>query len=335
MSPTPSLEASPCPAPISSPAAPRHLHLDTVSGEALETCYTVFPGMDLIYRDIHARSCREVRGGDRLEIHHCLEGRVEYRQGSRYHYLAPGDLVVARSSSLPQGSRFPTGHYHGIAVVIDPAAAPECLSCILSDVEVRPAALLEKFCKNGAVFAARSSRRVQHVFSELYAVPEDIRKGYLKVKLLELLLFLSALPVSAPQSSHGCTANQVVLAEQVRSFLLSSPEQTLPLREVAEHFGVSAAQIKNSFTGVYGMSPAAYVRSQRMRGAAELLRSTDRTVLDIAGQFGYDNASKFAKAFRDVIGVSPREYRAGAEYDSCAPQGGELSAGFDRLPSGA
>ena len=55
-------------------------------------------------------------------------------------------------------------------------------------------------------------------------------------------------------------------------------------------------------------------------GAAELLRQTNRTVLDIAGQFGYDNASKFAKAFRDVIGVSPREYRSGAEYDSCAPR---------------
>ena len=60
-----------------------------------------------------------------------------------------------------------------------------------------------------------------------------------------------------------------------------------------------------------------------MHGAAALLRETDRTVLDIACQFGYDNASKFARAFRDVIGVSPREYRAGAEYDSCAPQLGE------------
>ena len=68
------------------------------------------------------------------------------------------------------------------------------------------------------------------------------------------------------------------------------------------------------------MTPAAFLRAQKMHGAAALLRTTDRTVLDIAGQFGYDNASKFAKAFRDVVGVSPREYRAGAAYDSCAPQ---------------
>ena len=304
------------------PADPHLLRLEASGGEASETHYPVFPGMELIYRDIHAHTCRENRGGtgERLEIHHCLEGRIEYRQSGRYFYLAPGDLVVARSSSLPQGSRFPTGHYHGIAVVIDPAAAPECLSCILSDVEVRPAALMEKLCPGGAVFAARSSRRVSHVFSELYAVPEDIRKGYLKVKLLELLLFLSTLSPAGAPAPHGCTAAQVTLAGQVRTCLLSEPDQTMTLQALSRRFGVSAAQIKSSFTGVYGMSPAAYVRAQRMHGAAELLRQTNRTVLDIAGQFGYDNASKFAKAFRDVIGVSPREYRSGAEYDSCAPR---------------
>ena len=295
-----------CTSPNHCEADPLRLYPDASGGEAAVTRYRVFPGMELDYRDVHARACRELRdgSGERLEIHHCLEGRVEYRQNGRYFYLSPGDLAVARTSSLPPDSRFPTGHYHGITVTIDPAAAPECLSCILSDVEVRPATLMEKLCPGRTVFTARSSRRVKHVFSELYAVPEDIRKGYLKVKLLELLLFLT-------------------LAEQVKTCLLAEPDRTLTLKTLSQQFNVSEAQIKSSFARVYGMSPAAYARSQRMHGAAALLRETDRTVLDIACQFGYDNASKFARAFRDVIGVSPREYRAGAEYDSCAPRLGE------------
>lgn len=310
-----------CPETLRETDTPRLLHPDAAGGEAAITVYSVFPGMELTYRDIHAQSCREEPpgSGERLEIHHCLEGRVEYRQGSRCFYLAPGDLMAARASSLPRESRFPTGHYHGIAVMIDPAAAPECLSCILSDVEVRPAVLTEKLCPGGAVFTARSSPRVKHVFSELYHVPEEIRKGYLKVKLLELLLFLSTLTPNA-QPAHGCTAAQAVLAEQVRTCLLAEPDRGMTLRALSERFGVSEAQVKTSFAGVYGMSPAAYLRAQRMWGAAELLRDTNRTVLDIAGQFGYDNASKFAKAFRDVVGVSPRQYRAGERYDSCAPQ---------------
>ena len=80
----------------------RHiLGLLYTSGEAAVTRYRVFPGMELDYRDVHARACRELRdgSGERLESHHCLEGRVEYRQNGRYFYRSPGDLAVARTSS--------------------------------------------------------------------------------------------------------------------------------------------------------------------------------------------------------------------------------------------
>ena len=289
------------------------------------TCYPVFPGIDLIYHDVHASFCRTERvepERELLEIRHCREGRVEHRLGEDYFYLAPGDLAVTARSALPGDASFPTGHYHGISVLIDPARTPDCLSCFLEDVEVRPGALTEKFCRGGSCFTARSSPRVEHVFSELYCVPEDFRKGYFKVKILELLLFLSALPAEPERRApvRMWSRAQVTLARRVSEFLLARTEQKVTATELAGHFGVSAAQLKSSFQGVYGMTPAAYLRLQKMHGAARLLRETDRTVLDIAGQFGYDNASKFARAFRDVIGVSPNAYRSGVEQDSCAPE---------------
>ena len=255
-------------------------------GRAAVTLYPVFPGIDIRYHDVHAASCPlEPAAPGVLEISHCRAGRMEYRLGSRYFYL------------------------------------PRCLSCFLEDVEVQPAALAEKFCAAGGYFAARSSWRVEHVFSELYQVPEDLRRGYLKVKILELLLFLSALEVPAqPQAAApGLSRGQVSLARKTADYLLANTESKVTVQELSRHFGASAAQIQASFRGVYGRSPAAWLRLQKMHGAAELLRSTDRTVLDIAGQFGYDNASKFARAFRDVIGVSPNEYRSGLDQDSCAP----------------
>lgn len=141
------------------------------------------------------------------------------------------------------------------------------------------------------------------------------------MKILELLLFLSTLPAPAAgqSASRGLTRTQTELARRISEYLLARTEQKVTVSELAEKFGVSAAQVKSSFQGVYGMTPAAFLRAQKMHGAAEILRKTDRTVLDIAGQFGYDNASKFAKAFRDVIGVSPNAYRSGIERDSCAP----------------
>ena len=46
-----------------------------------------------------------------------------------------------------------------------------------------------------------------------------------------------------------------------------------------------------------------------MEKAAVMLRETDMQVTEIAGTMGYDNSSKFAKAFKDVKGVTPGVYR--------------------------
>ena len=281
-------------------------HLDDADGEVVQTVYPVFPGIEIAYHDVHATFCamQRTHASGCLEIHHCREGRIAYPYGGACFFLAPGDLAVVQRTQAAAPARFPTGHYHGITVSIDPARAPDCLSCFLEDVEVRPSALIEKFCADAACFVTRSSQGVAHIFSELYSVPEGIRKGYFKVKILELLLFLSAFPMQAAQPQHSYPQSQVQLAEQVGAYLLENTERRLTVAELAQRFGASAA----------------FLRAQKMHGAARLLRQTDRTVLDIAGQFGYDNGSKFAKAFRDVIGVSPNAYRSGIDCDSCAPE---------------
>ena len=48
-----------------------------------------------------------------------------------------------------------------------------------------------------------------------------------------------------------------------------------------------------------------------MNRAAELLRADrEKSVAEIAGLVGYDSASKFAIAFRKIMGMSPVEYRS-------------------------
>ena len=244
--------------------------LDGTDGEVVQTVYPVFPGIEIAYHDVHATACamQRPRASGCLEIHHCLEGRIAYPYGGACFFLAPGDLAIVQRSAAAAPARFPTGHYHGITVSIDPARAPDCLSCFLEDVEVRPSALIEKFCADAACFVTRSSQGVAHIFSELYSVPEGIRKGYFKVKILELLLFLSAFPMQAAQPQHSYPQSQVQLAEQVVAYLLENTERRLTVAELAQRFGASATLINSSFRGVYGMSPAAFLRAQKMHGTA-------------------------------------------------------------------
>ena len=225
-------------------------------------------------------------------------------------YAAPGDLVIGRADERSETTYFPLKHYHGITVRIDIEKAPGCLSCILDDVTVRPQALAEKFCGSRSCFTARSDASVEHIFSELYSVPEEIKKGYFKIKVLELLLFLSSFNIENDESKDKVfSKSQVALAKEISRFLTENMDRRVTLEQLSDHFHVSGTHIKNIFKGVYGVPLYAYIRTVKMESAAYMLEYTDKTVTEIAGEHGYDNSSKFARAFRDVKGVSPSEYR--------------------------
>jgi len=105
----------------------------------------------------------------------------------------------------------------------------------------------------------------------------------------------------------GATRREIV--ERIARYLENNLDASITLSELSENFGISVSQIKYNFQMAYGMSVRDYICEYRMKKAEMLLVKTDRTVLDIAGELGYDNGSKFAAAFRRVRGMTPAEYR--------------------------
>lgn len=95
--------------------------LGGADGEAVQTVFPVFPGIEIVYHDVHATACamQRTRAPGCLEIHHCREGRIAYPYGDACFFLSPGDLAIVRRSAAAAPARFPTGHYHGITVSID------------------------------------------------------------------------------------------------------------------------------------------------------------------------------------------------------------------------
>lgn len=275
-------------------------------------CCQVFPGIQFIYANAHTQSC--VWAGpvsdDVIEIHHCREGRMECNFQEEFCYIAPGDLLIARASEISRTAYFPLKHYHGISIRIDTSQAPKCLSCFLDDVTVQPKVIAEKFCGEKGCFVARSNPSVAHIFSELYSVPQEIQKGYFKIKILELLLFLSVLDTGQDEfGTRTLPKSQVTLAKTVSRYLTGHMEERITLEQLSERFHASGTYIKNACKAVYGVPLYVYIRTQKMESAAYMLESTDKSILEIAGEHGYDNGSKFARAFRDVKGMTPGEYR--------------------------
>lgn len=283
------------------------------TGEGTMTCYMVFPGIDLMYNDFHMESCFSefCPKVEMIGIDYCREGRIEWElQNGSYMYFEERDIYINSKKQHATGFGFPLSHYHGITVAIYIDEASKVLSTIFEGFSVDLRTLRKKFCTDKKPFIIHAEGSILKIFSELYNVPEKIRKDYFKIKVLELLLFLSLLdiPINNEERPYF-PRRQVETVKEIREYMTKNIDKHFTLNELSSLFDISLTSLKLCFKGVYGMSIYAYIRSYRIHVAASMIRKTNENITTIAGKVGYNNPSKFTAAFKKIMGMSPSKYR--------------------------
>lgn len=290
----------------------KELHFEDAHGDADFSIYRVFDGIILVFSSIHTDKCRlsPAMEGELIEISHCREGRLERMADGDYFYMSPGDLSIVRRNHIELDAQLPNRHYHGVTVVIKADFVPKAFRTMLRDTPVNPAEVANKLCGEKNYYISRSEEYVAHIFSEFYTVPESIRSGYFKVKILELLLMLSTVdPHGNTEETRRLSLTQVTLAKEVCGYLSERMHKRPTIAELSARFHVSPTGLKQAFKGVYGVPIYSYIKVQKMQSASLMLIHTDKSILDIALDHGYSSASKFAAVFKEIMGELPADYR--------------------------
>lgn len=81
------------------------------------------------------------------------------------------------------------------------------------------------------------------------------------------------------------------------------------LDEMAEQCGVKRTQFANITKRLTGYAPAHYLHRVRFDKSCELLRTTVRSVTDIAFECGYSSSQYFSETFKKQARITPSEYR--------------------------
>lgn len=92
-------------------------------------------------------------------------------------------------------------------------------------------------------------------------------------------------------------------------------EYALPLDVEALARGVhmSAGHLSRQFKLAYGESPYAYLMTRRVERAMALLRRGDLSVTEVCFDVGCASLGTFSARFTELVGMSPRAYRAQAK----------------------
>lgn len=125
-----------------------------------------------------------------------------------------------------------------------------------------------------------------------------------------LYMFVDILTRSAENAGRVITSRlrDFYMREAV-SYIESNYQRDVTVEEIAGALRLNRSYFGKIFRQSTGKSPQRFLMNYRMIKAAEMLASTDKPVNEIGASVGYENPMHFSRAFKNIYGVSPREWR--------------------------
>lgn len=125
-----------------------------------------------------------------------------------------------------------------------------------------------------------------------------------------LYLFLDSFVRSAvsTQVNKGNTLRDFYIKEAF-SFIEQNFQNDISVEDIAATCGLNRSYFGKIFRESMGKTPQEFLISYRMTKAAELLKLTHLSIADIGNAVGYPNQLHFSRAFKNVYGASPRQWR--------------------------
>lgn len=174
----------------------------------------------------------------------------------------------------------------------------ECVVNIAAMVDMSSPAVSHhlRVLKDSGLLSSRREGR------EVYYRASDAAQSRLLHEMIE-----QVMDVACPRWREE--AEQVKIIREIHDDLAQHMDRRVTIEELAHRYLINPTTLKTVFKEVYGSSLAAHMKEHRMERAAALLRETDLSVAEIAGQVGYESQSKFTAAFKEQFGQLPKEYR--------------------------
>ena len=119
---------------------------------------------------------------------------------------------------------------------------------------------------------------------------------------------LLAQSVARPQPAATSKMSDYYIKEAI-NYMEQNFQNTISIEDIAAVCGINRSYFGKIFRNSTGRSPQEFLMNYRMVKATELLKLTSLSIADVGSAVGYENQLHFSRAFKNIYGVSPREWR--------------------------
>ena len=259
-----------------------------------------------------------------LEIGYFKSGSGIYTVKGRQYEIRPGDIFLFNSDELHKVTTVrPDEPMQTLAVLFQPRLVWDALTDDFSD-------LLAAFRSLGEAGKHRIDQthpayealigQIAQIEAEWTKQSPYYRKA-VKNRILDFLITLSRSVdrQTKPDESDEAFRDVLPLINASVDEIEEHFCEELRIHDLAAKYGMSQNFFTSCFKKINGITPKAYINSKRIDKAIRLIRSTDKSMLEIATLCGFNSSASFNKSFTKTTGKRPLEYRRTGEADTGEP----------------
>lgn len=159
------------------------------------------------------------------------------------------------------------------------------------------------------IYRAKSKNLREEMMKEmLYIVHNSESSPFHLIGHLYLFLDYLARSSASIKLNQGSQLRDFYIHEAL-AYIEHNFQNDISVKDIAKVCGLNRTYFGKIFKEAVGKTPQEFLLNYRMVKATEFLKLTQLSIRDIGQAVGYENQLHFSRAFKNIYGMSPREWR--------------------------
>jgi len=254
------------------------------------------------FRKTHSMLTPHTHSG--MEFIVMLKGTQQYLVGDCLYTLQGGDIFMTAPGEIHSGGNLPQDVAEIIWFQLEFTDPENFLGIALPNSRY----LFEQLRMYNQRIKHVSQKEIQVLVNSFHLLNSDSLSENILGQNYFLSFLLKNICIKKLHSDKelNCSGKLISIKEYIREHLYENPT----LEQLADYCGYSSSKFNAWFKESMGVTPHAYILYLKVEQAKEQLRTTDKTITEIAHNLCFNSSDYFSSVFKKYTGMTPTQYRS-------------------------